>query len=156
MDKDARINFRINSYLLKLLKNYCYENNISISGLVMIFIQDLIVNDSVSSKLKDKLKIYIIRVQRKDLFSKLYITKNMDRRVMDMSLSNYFTTGNINMIVINSVLDSFVAEFENYDTSIKNKIGIDFKLTVKKLRNKEFLLGQSRNYKMLSYVADKK
>ncbi|MAH51522.1 hypothetical protein CMI37_37245 [Candidatus Pacearchaeota archaeon] len=59
------------------------------------------------------------------------------------------------MKAINAVIDSFVAEFENYDASLKNKIGTDFRITVKRLRNKEFLLSQSKTMKMLNYTASK-
>lgn len=152
MGKDGIIGFRADSKLLSLLKDYCIENNITVSGYFTILLQDIFINKKVNKNLEKNIQIFVIKSQRTDLCSKLYITKNMYRRVMDMALSSYFTSRNVNMKAINAVLDSFVAEFENYDESIKNAVQIDFKLTVKRLRSKEFLLGQSQNFKMLKYI----
>ena len=152
MKKDNTIIFRIDSKLKEIIIDYCIKNNMTISGFFTILSEDVLTQGKFTDTLNKTLKIHAVKRNRRDLCSKLYITKNMYRRVMDMALSSYFTSRNVNMKAINAVLDSFVAEFENYDESIKNAVQIDFKLTVKRLRSKEFLLGQSQNFKMLKYI----
>lgn len=151
MGKDAIIIFRIESELRQFLIQYCIDNKITISGYFITLLKK-IRDGKIPDTIDKDLKIWIIKQKRRDLCSKLYIVKNMYRRVMDMALSSYFTSRTVNMKSINAVLDSFVAEFENYDESIKAAIQIDFKLTVKRLRGKDFLLGQSQNFKMLKYI----
>ena len=155
MKRDARINFRVTPDFLKIVTKTSEEYKISVSGLISMIVMDGIVKAKVSGKLKNEIKIFIEKSQRKELCNRLYIIKNMYRRVMDMALSYFFTTGSVNMKAINAVLDSFVAEFESYDASLKNKIDVDFRLTVKRLRNREFLLEQSKNIKMLNYASSK-
>ncbi len=152
MKKNAVVIFRIKSDLKEILIQYCIQNKFSISKYLTTITEDVLIKKKFTDTLSKALNIYSIKQNRRDLCSKLYITKNMYRRVMDMALSSYFTSRNVNMRAINAVLDSFVAEFENYDESIRSAVQIDFKLTVKRLRNKEFLLGQSQNFKMLKYV----
>ena len=155
MNKDTQINFRISSDLLKVLKTYCAEKSITISGYFMVLTQDILVNEKFNDRLGKELQMYIIKSKRKELCNRLYIVKNMYRRIMDMAMSYFFTTGSVNMKAINAVIDSFVAEFEHYDSSLKKKIDVDFRITVKRLRNQEFLLGQTKNIKMLNYVSSK-
>jgi len=79
----------------------------------------------------------------------------MYRRVMDMAMSYFFTTGNINMKAINTVIDGFVAEFKSYDALLQEKIKVDFNITVKRLRDKDFLFTHSKNMKMMKYIESK-
>lgn len=153
MEKDSQFSFRINLKLLEGLRSYCKRKGISMSIFLNITIQDVMDNDSKNTEnISKELKIYLSQRKRKLLCSRLYIIKNMYRRIMDMAFSSYFSTGNVNMKSINAVLDVFVEEFENYPDDLKKKILTDFKITVKRLRNQEFLMNQSKNYKMLQYV----
>ncbi len=155
MSKDAIISFRADSKLLNILREYCIKNKITVSGYFTILLKDILIDKKFVNRLENEIKLFVAKSKQKEVCSRLYITKNMYRRVMDMALSSYFTTGSVNMKSINTVIDLFVAQFETYDDSIKKDIQTEFKLTVKKLRSKEFLLGQSHNIKMLKYVSKK-
>lgn len=155
MKKDTQINFRINSDILKILRGYCHRNEIPISTFFTIVVKDLLINKKLDPELEKEFAGAIARVKRKDLCNKLYIIKNMYRRVMDMALSNFLTTGSVNMKSINSVLETFIKEFESFSDKIQKDIGTDFRLTVKRLRSQEFLVGNSKNWKMLNYTASK-
>lgn len=156
MNKASQINFRINSNLLKVLKGYCSENDIPISSFFTVLAENILTDKKVPEKLKKKVNLLMIKHKRTKLCSQLYIVKNMYRRVLDMAYSYFYTTGSVNMKAINAVIDSFVDEFENYEALLQDKIGTDFRITVKRLRNQEWLLEQSKNYKMLNYVSSKK
>ena len=155
MKKDARITLRVESQLISLIKGISKQYKISSSGFASMAIQKAVIDSKVEGELKRELKIYHDNVRKRKLCSQLYIIKNMYSRVMDMALSYYFTTGNINMKALNKVIDVFISQFESLDSDVKEDIGIDFKLTVKKLRNKEFLLSQGHNIKMLKYGSKK-
>tara|TARA_Y100000310_G_C20696053_1_gene825840 strand:+ start:333 stop:797 length:465 start_codon:yes stop_codon:yes gene_type:complete len=153
--KNATITIRINSELKNIIQDLSKDYKITLSSFINMILIDAITNNKVSKEFKKRIKIYVEKIRRKELCNQLYISKNMYRRVIDMALSSNFVTGSINMKAINAVIDSFVAEFECYDASLKNKIGTDFRITVKRLRNKEFLLSQSKTMKMLNYTASK-
>ncbi len=155
MKKDVQVNFRINSKLLDIVREYCIVNDVSISGYFTILAKDTLVDKKFTGKLEKELKLFVANSKQKEICNRLYIIKNMYRRIMDMAFSSYFTTGTVNMKAINTVLDLFVEKFDAYDDSIKNDIQTDFKLTVRKLRNQQFLLGQSENFKMLKYISKK-
>lgn len=153
--KDARLSLRVGLDLLNIIKKLSAEYNITVSGFISMILTDALINSKVSDKLKREIQIYIQKIKRKETCNRLYIIKNMYRRVMDMAMSYFFTTGNINMKAINTVIDGFVAEFKSYDALLQEKIKVDFNITVKRLRDKDFLFTHSKNMKMMKYIESK-
>ena len=147
------IGIRLPIYLLEMYRKLSKKQNESISELIRRASLKLFDQNDVS--MQNDLKKCYVKVKRKELHSELYIIKNMYKRILDMAMTNYFMTGNINMRAVNLSLDEYVKEFELYDDKIKKAIGTDFKLTVRRLRNQEFLLGQSDTVKKLKLIEKK-
>lgn len=145
------LTIRTSSKLIELFREMSNENNCSIAhvlrGIINVGIKNLNASD-----FHKELKLLITKEHKKELNSQLYIVKNMYKRVLDMAMSFYFTTGNINMRAINVCIDLFVDEFENFDDKVKTAIATDFKLTVKRLRNQNFLLQQSDTVRKLKLI----
>ena len=147
------IHIRIPVYLHKLYIELSERQDESVSELIRKASLELFNKEN--SSMQNELKLMLVKENKKKINSRYYIIKNMYKRILDMAMSSYFTTGSINMKVINNCIDEFVAEFECYDDKIKKALGIDFKLTVKRLRNQNFLLQQSDTMNKLKLIGKK-
>ncbi len=157
MRKETRIQFRVDDDFKNTISSIAGSFGVPVSEFFTKLAEKAI--DDNKDELKDNLRKifekYIIRKNRRMLCSDAYITKNMYSRIMDFATSDFFITQDVNMRLINKLLDSYVAEFETYDEKTQKVIGSEFKVTVKKLRSKDFVLGYFDKYKLLKYISRK-
>lgn len=144
---------RIKGDIDDLLDKISKDLSISKSGFVKHIIENALISNDFGSKLsielKRKISIVMIRTSRTEITSRLYIIKNMYQRIYDMAMSFYFTTGMINMKVINKILDMFVEEFKYYPKKDKDILKVDFEMAVANLRHEDYIIEHTDKIKML-------
>lgn len=155
MSKKFILSVRLEYNLKTLLTKLADEYKVTVSGLVTLMIQNSFLDEKMSKKLRSELNVLLVRTKRTKLCNRAYIIKNMYNRIMDLSMSSYFTTGDVNMKVINDVVDSFIEEFESYDKKEQNRIKVEFAIAVRQLRKKDYIISNSKNFKMIQYVTRK-
>ena len=126
MTKDARIIFRCNNLFREFVYDYCHENKIPVSDFIVLCVSKAMSNKKFKLDLVKKLKKIDIKQQVRELNSDLYFVKNAYKRIMDIAMSNYFTTGSFNMEVVNVMLKNYDKMFKTLDPKIKKLIKDDW------------------------------
>ena len=152
--KSIPIHVRIPKPLFEILEIIAQKHKCTVSELVRFSLNSSIDNIECS-ELSNELKLMLVKHEQTSTNQKLYIVKNMYKRILDLAMSSYFITGSINMKAINMALDLYVKVFNLYDDKIKKALGTDFRLTVKRLRNQNFLLEQSNAIRKLQMIERK-
>ena len=151
MERKVELHIKIPKQMLDLIKDMASKHNCSVSDVSRLMLNNSI-KDLDKSEMTNELELIFVKDEQKDINSKLYIVKNMYKRILDMAMSSYFVTGSINMGAINMALDVYAKAFNLYNDKIKTALGTDFKLTAKRLRNQNFLLQQSDTIKKLKLI----
>ena len=138
--------------LMRVISNIAEEHKCSVSDIIRLLVRNSLDNID-ESLITNELRLFTVRQEQKSTNAQLYLVKNMYKRILDMAMSSYFITKSINMGAINLILDLYVKEFELYDDKTKKIIGTDFKMTVKRLRDQNFLLDQSQTINKLKMIS---
>lgn len=151
MKKDARLEIRINSMLRNAVFQFCLDNGFKISDFVAIALIKVMRDKKFKLKADKRLKKLDLKDVIREKNADFYFIKNCYGRIMDISVSNYFSTGTVNIDMVREMLKDYNKLFNALDSKVKKIIKSDWKMLRMKLNNESFLNDQVENY--LNYKA---
>lgn len=151
MGKDARIELRVNSLFKGMLLGYCAENKLNVGDFIVLCVLNTMKDPKFKLKLEKRFKKMDLRQIIKEKNADFYFIKNCYTRIMDISTSNYFSTGFVNIKMVKEMIKDYDKLFHALDPKVKKIIKSDWKMLRMKLNDEHFLTEQVENF--LNYKA---